>query len=192
MFAVFLVGNGATPPPFFPDNGLFQGRPAMLDGTGSLLAGCWTSRENFSAVFCLRPVAAAEAAVVTLFFFSLFFQRGAQRLSLICILFSESGPSAVKRRQAGGGLGGGKATDEGLFMYLFGSPLTSRCVLDKFIANYEWTPAATAASECRLHATDPAGKWHPFQLPGQEMHRKLFFPPLLLQLNLGQVIKKEK
>lgn len=51
VFVNFLDRNGASPPPFFPDNGLFQGRPAMLDGTGALLAGRWTSRENFSAVF---------------------------------------------------------------------------------------------------------------------------------------------
>lgn len=59
---------------------------------------------------------------------------------------------------------------EGLFMYLFGSPVTSRCILDKFITNYEWTPVATAANKRQLHATDTAGKRIPFQLPGQEMH----------------------
>lgn len=122
LILLFLLGvcwlpnrEWCHPPPFFPDNGLFQRRPAMLDGTGFLLAGCWTSRENFSAVFCLRTVAAAEAAVVTLFFL---FLRGAQRLPLICIHFSESGPSAVKRRQARGGLGGGKATDDRGIVYV--------------------------------------------------------------------------
>lgn len=81
---------------------------------------------------------------------------------------------------------------EGLFMYLFGSPVTSRCILDKFITNYEWTPVATAANKRQLLATDTAGKRIPFQLPGQEMHRKLFFVFFspLLPLNLGQAIKK--
>lgn len=78
-------------------------------------------------------------------------------------------------------------------MYLFGSPVTSRCILDKFITNYEWTPVATAANKRQLHATDTAGKRIPFQLPGQEMHRKLFFLFFsLLPLNLGQAIKKKK
>lgn len=78
-------------------------------------------------------------------------------------------------------------------MYLFGSPVTSRCVLDKFITNYEWTPAATAANKRQLPAAVTAGKRTPFQLPGQEMHRKLFcfFPPSPIEFRSGNLKKKK-
>lgn len=81
----------------------------MLDGSGALLAGCWTSRENFSAGFCLRAVAAAEAAVVTLFFEE---ERNAFPS------FAYTSRSREQPPSAGGGLGGGKATDDRGIVYV--------------------------------------------------------------------------
>lgn len=44
----------------------------------------------------------------------------------------------------------------------------------KVIGDHEWTPAAAAAGQRRLDGPDAPGKRMPFQLSGQEMHRKFF------------------
>lgn len=101
------------PPALSPDNGLFQGRPAMLDGTGALLAGCRTSRENFSAVFSPRIVAAADTAVVTVFFWE---EYNAFPSFAYTSPSRDHPPSNDGNR--GGGLGGGKATDDRGIVYV--------------------------------------------------------------------------
>lgn len=81
-----------------------------------------------------------------------------------------------------GGVGARPRMTEELFMCLVGFPITSYrpCTRNTSIPDNERTPVATAASKCRVDATDTAGKWMPFQPPRKEMHRK--FVPFLRSL----------